>query len=143
MTTSGDNLRGMTIPVSPARLSRSWFAEGFTHMQFDDKSLTCRDCNKSFVFSGGEQEFFSAKGLVNEPKRCPNCRLMMRVQRNGEDMNRVAEVSCAECGVPTRVPFQPKGYRPVYCAYCFQTKKKEQTEQPAAAQEDEAAVVQY
>jgi CxxC-x17-CxxC domain-containing protein len=111
-------------------------AKGITRMEFEDKMLTCRDCNKQFVFSAGEQEFFSAKGLVNEPKRCPNCRLLMRIQRNGEDVNRVAEVSCAECGVPTRVPFQPKGYRPVYCAYCFQTKKREtQSDQPASTEE--------
>jgi CxxC-x17-CxxC domain-containing protein len=108
--------------------------KGIIRMEFEDKMLTCRDCNKQFVFSAGEQEFFSAKGLVNEPKRCPNCRLLMRIQRNGEDVNRVAEVSCAECGVPTRVPFQPKGYRPVYCAYCFQTKKREtQSETPETA----------
>ncbi|MDR3613126.1 MAG: zinc-ribbon domain containing protein [Candidatus Obscuribacterales bacterium] len=94
-------------------------------MVFQDKDLTCRDCSKTFVFSGGEQEFFSAKGLVNEPKRCPNCRILMRVQRSGEDPNRTAEVACAECGSPTRVPFQPKGYRPVYCSYCFRTKKLE------------------
>ncbi len=107
-------------------------------MAFEDKLLTCRDCNKQFVFSGGEQEFFAAKGLVNEPKRCPNCRLLMRIQRNGDDVNRVAEVSCAECGVPTRVPFQPKGYRPVYCAYCFQTKKKEIQAEPSVSSVDEA-----
>jgi CxxC-x17-CxxC domain-containing protein len=109
-------------------------------MGFEDKSLTCRDCEKQFVFSGGEQEFFAAKGLVNEPKRCPNCRLLMRIQRNGEDVNRVAEVSCAECGVPTRVPFQPKGYRPVYCAYCFQTKKRETQPEQAAESETEVEV---
>src|ERR1700679_1893065 len=94
-------------------------------MLFQDKDLTCRDCSKTFVFSAGEQEFFHAKGLINEPKRCPNCRILMRVQRSGEDPNRTAEVACAECGSPTRVPFQPKGYRPVYCSYCFRTKKLE------------------
>jgi CxxC-x17-CxxC domain-containing protein len=109
-------------------------------MGFEDKSLTCRDCEKLFVFSGGEQEFFAAKGLVNEPKRCPNCRLLMRIQRNGEDVNRVAEVSCAECGVPTRVPFQPKGYRPVYCAYCFQTKKRETQPETAVQSETQTEV---
>lgn len=115
---------------------------GFHSMVFDDKLLTCRDCSKQFVFSAGEQEFFSAKSLVNEPKRCPNCRLLMRIQRNGDDVNRAAEVSCAECGVPTRVPFQPKGYRPVYCAYCFQTKKRETpAEQPAAVDEEAVSVV--
>jgi len=108
-------------------------------MVFQDKELACRDCNKGFVFSAGEQEFFSAKGLVNEPKRCPNCRILMRVQRNGEDPARTAEVNCAECGAPTRVPFQPKGYRPVYCSYCFRTKKLEgQTGKEVATSESDA-----
>ena len=74
-------------------------------MVFQDKDISCRDCSKPFVFSAGEQEFFHAKGLINEPKRCPNCRILMRVQRNGEDPGRTAEVNCAECGSPTRVPF--------------------------------------
>ena len=99
--------------------------EGYRVMSFQNKDLVCRDCHKTFVFSAGEQEFFSAKGLVNEPKRCPNCRILMRVQRNGEDPSRTAEVNCAECGSPTRVPFQPKGYRPVYCSSCFRSKKLE------------------
>jgi CxxC-x17-CxxC domain-containing protein len=117
--------------------------QGITLMEFEDKMLGCRDCNKQFVFSAGEQEFFSAKGLVNEPKRCPNCRLLMRIQRNGEDVNRVAEVSCAECGVPTRVPFQPKGYRPVYCAYCFQTKKRETpSDTEITAPQDEEQIIE-
>ncbi len=92
-------------------------------MPFENKDLICRDCQKTFVFSAGEQEFFSAKGLINEPKRCANCRILMRVQRNGEDPKQTAEVSCAECGSSTRVPFQPKGYRPVYCSACFRMKK--------------------
>lgn len=94
-------------------------------MTFDDKLITCRDCQGTFVFSAGEQQFFSTKGLVNEPKRCPNCRLVMRLQRSGEDTSRAVEVNCAECGIATKVPFQPKGYRPVYCTYCFQNKKLE------------------
>ena len=94
-------------------------------MTLDEKTLSCRDCNQPFPFSIGEQEFFLQKGLKNEPKRCPNCRLVMRVQRNGDDLNRTSEVSCALCGTPTRVPFRPKGYRPVYCVGCYQVKKKE------------------
>lgn len=118
-------------------------AAGFCHpylmkvasMSIDEKTLICRDCNNPFVFSSGEQEFFLQKGLKNEPKRCPNCRLVMRVQRNGDDINRTSEVSCASCGLPTRVPFRPKGYRPVYCVGCFQTKKKEDVPVPAVSAE--------
>lgn len=92
-------------------------------MSIKNKNLICRDCQNVFVFSEGEQEFFNAKGLTNEPKRCANCRILIRMQRNGEDPKQTAEVNCAECGTPTRVPFQPKGYRPVYCSACFRTKK--------------------
>ncbi len=110
------------------------------YMAIQEKNLTCRDCNRVFIFSVGEQEFFSAKGLVNEPKRCPNCRLLMRVQRSGDDPSRTTEVNCAECGVPTRVPFQPKGYRPVYCTYCFRSKKAEVQENKEVAAGDITAL---
>src|SRR5262245_27789194 len=93
-------------------------------MLFEDKTLICRDCQKTFVFSAGEQEFFNTKGLNNEPKRCSNCRVLIRAQRNGEDPKQTTEVNCAQCGLPTRVPFQPKGYRPVYCGACFRLKKE-------------------
>ena len=39
----------------------------------NDKWLRCMECNKEFLFEGGEQEFFRQKGF-QEPKRCPECR---------------------------------------------------------------------
>lgn len=30
------------------------------------------------------------------------------------------DVTCAECGIETQVPFKPDGSRPVYCRDCFQ-----------------------
>ena len=41
---------------------------------FEDKTLVCKDCGNEFVFTAGEQEFYAQKGLVNTPKRCPECR---------------------------------------------------------------------
>lgn len=84
-----------------------------------DKLLKCCDCESFFVFSAGEQEFFSVRGLMNEPKRCPNCRVLLRVNRNGRDANSTAMVPCADCDAATRVPFQPTGRKPVYCSHCF------------------------
>ncbi len=104
-------------------------------MTFEDIDLACRDCGNTFVFSAGEQEFFAQKELYNRPRRCPNCRILVRVMRSGENPEKTAEVMCAECGTPTRVPFQPKGYRPVYCSYCFRTKKIEIQAKEASAQE--------
>jgi DNA-directed RNA polymerase subunit RPC12/RpoP len=38
-----------------------------------DKKIKCIDCNKDFIFSAGEQEFFEEKGY-SEPIRCKDCR---------------------------------------------------------------------
>jgi Probable zinc-ribbon domain len=38
-----------------------------------DRTLVCRDCGQSFVFTAGEQAFYSERGY-NEPQRCPACR---------------------------------------------------------------------
>lgn len=89
----------------------------------DDKLLTCFDCKAPFVFSASEQIFFEQKGLANVPKRCPNCRVVLRVYRNGGDLSKVSSVACADCGRETRVPFQPKGHRPVYCSFCLHVRK--------------------
>lgn len=46
---------------------------GDNKQEFEDRILICLDCAREFVFTAGEQRFFSNKGLA-EPKRCPLCR---------------------------------------------------------------------
>jgi len=94
---------------------------------YTDKSLTCRDCGASFVFTAGEQEFFASKGFTNEPTRCPECRSARNRERGGygrgfdrRERQMFAAV-CSNCGKETEVPFQPRGDRPVYCSECFET----------------------
>jgi hypothetical protein len=48
----------------------------------EDKNLVCKDCNKEFVFTVGEQEFYKEKGFENEPQRCPDCRRARKQERN-------------------------------------------------------------
>ncbi|MCX7745584.1 MAG: zinc-ribbon domain-containing protein [Clostridia bacterium] len=40
----------------------------------EDKTLSCKDCNTTFTFTVGEQQFYAEKGFTNEPLRCPDCR---------------------------------------------------------------------
>ncbi|MBI3943980.1 MAG: zinc-ribbon domain containing protein [Chloroflexi bacterium] len=103
---------------------------------FQDKTLTCRDCGQSFVFTSGEQEFYQSKGFNNEPTRCPSCR-QLRKQQNGGGGNAMASAAnpvnrqpkqmypavCDNCGATTEVPFKPTGRRPVYCYDCFTNKR--------------------
>ena len=95
-------------------------------MAYQDKSIQCSDCGKTFPFTAEEQEFFASKGYTNEPKRCPTCRSNRRSERNrtgGGSMSRgprqMFPAVCAQCGKETQVPFQPRGDKPVYCRDCF------------------------
>jgi CxxC-x17-CxxC domain-containing protein len=96
------------------------------------KNLTCTECGAIFIFSTGEQEFFNQRNLVNEPRRCPGCRLSMRFMRNGRDASQLSDVSCADCQKPTRVPFKPRGLRPVFCYDCLAQRKQVMNEGVAA-----------
>ncbi|MBA4027133.1 MAG: zinc-binding protein [Cyanobacteria bacterium DS3.002] len=90
---------------------------------FEDKTISCRNCRQPFVFSAGEQEFFSLKMLKNAPTRCPNCRITQRLERQGKDPALSSEVPCHECGAMARVPFKPNGSKPVFCSTCFQKQR--------------------
>jgi CxxC-x17-CxxC domain-containing protein len=92
---------------------------------FQDKTLPCKECGTSFVFSAGEQEFYQSRGLVHEPARCPSCRSQRRQQRAGGESVGAARAmytaQCANCGQEAQVPFEPRLGRPVYCSTCFAT----------------------
>ena len=46
-----------------------------------DRTLTCRDCGQTFVFTAGEQAFYSERGY-SAPLRCPSCRAARKQQRS-------------------------------------------------------------
>lgn len=98
-----------------------------------DKTLTCRECGASFLFTTGEQEFYASRGFENEPSRCPDCRAARRQGGNrsfssggyggggyGRYERPMFPAICSQCGKETQVPFQPRGDRPVYCSDCFE-----------------------
>ena len=105
-------------------------------MSYADKTLTCRDCGQAFVFTSGEQEFHAAKGFSNEPGRCQDCRAARKAERGGSSGGyssggyssgggygrqdrEMFSATCSTCGQEARVPFQPRGDKPVYCSNCF------------------------
>jgi CxxC-x17-CxxC domain-containing protein len=98
-------------------------------MSFADKTLTCADCGAPFTFTTGEQEFHAQKGFSNDPRRCPECRATRRQQRDGYSggssygggAREMFSATCATCGKEARVPFEPRGDKPVYCSDCFRS----------------------
>ena len=109
-------------------------------MAYTDMTLTCTDCNQSFTFTSGEQEFHAQKGFSNRPSRCPSCRAARKASGGGGGgggrsgggggfggggfgggggSRQMHPATCAQCGKETEVPFVPSGNRPVYCRDCF------------------------
>jgi ssDNA-binding Zn-finger/Zn-ribbon topoisomerase 1 len=60
-------------------------------MSYTDMTLVCRDCGKQFTFSAGEQEYYSRKGFLNEPVRCPECRRARKKARQGNTSEEVGQ----------------------------------------------------
>ena len=91
-----------------------------------DKTLTCADCGADFIFSSSEQDFFAERGF-STPRRCKSCRNAAKASRGsgrsfgrgGGSSREMHDVTCAQCGVRTQVPFKPSGDKPVYCRDCF------------------------
>lgn len=92
---------------------------------YQDEVLVCRDCGEEFTFTASEQEFFAEKGYTNKPIRCKSCR---NARKNSEFGDRrqdreMYDAVCASCGKRTKVPFQPRSDRPVYCSDCFSKRR--------------------
>lgn len=95
---------------------------------FTDRDLTCVECNQGFTFSVEEQEHHARMGFTNEPKRCSSCRAARKASSGrggggprggGGGQREFHNAVCADCGKEARVPFKPRGDRPVYCSACF------------------------
>ena len=84
---------------------------------FQDVTLTCRDCGSEFVWTAGEQQFFADKGFKNPPVRCANCRNAKKTAIAAT--RQMFTVTCSKCGGEAQVPFKPNGDRPVYCSKCY------------------------
>ena len=106
-------------------------------MSFSDITLTCKDCGNPFVFTAGEQEFYQQRGLMNQPGRCSDCRAARKATGGGGCASygggsrggsyggerEFFTATCSSCGKEARVPFQPRGDKPVYCSSCFETRR--------------------
>src|SRR2546422_10241247 len=112
-------------------------------MSFQDKTLTCRDCGREFIWTAGEQEFYAARGLQNAPTRCPEDRAARRAGGGGGGSsygNRggggggyggggggggyggppgMFTPARSKCGPEARGPLQPPGGKAACCSALF------------------------
>ena len=86
--------------------------------QFEDKTIICKDCQKEFVWSAREQDFYQKKGFENVPARCFDCRKLKKTERLQSRPQ--FEVKCEKCGKEDIVPFEIQKDLPLYCEKCFE-----------------------
>ena len=101
-------------------------------MAYEDRNLTCVECDSEFVFSADDQQFH-AEREYQDPKRCPSCRQAKRAGGGGYGgggggyggggSRQMYDAVCADCGSACQVPFMPTQDRPVYCSDCFSRHK--------------------
>jgi hypothetical protein len=84
--------------------------------EFQDKVLKCKDCGEEFIWTAGEQEFFSTRGFKNKPARCKECRKKNRQKVEAEYFS----VRCDNCRQVGDVLFRPQNPdAKIYCKKCF------------------------
>ena len=110
----------------------------------------CSLCGDAFAITSAEQAFRQDHRL-GQPDLCPECRAQQRAGRNAEIIALYKKAStvdtalttvspsrhggrsnvrgqmyatvCDACGSETRVPFVPRGDRPVYCRDCYNARR--------------------
>jgi CxxC-x17-CxxC domain-containing protein len=95
-------------------------------MRFTEKLLHCYNCKKSFVFTVEAQESRTSQGYPNDPTNCPTCHRTRKTRltsygskdENYNSHRQMFPVTCTQCGKATRVPFQPRQGKPIYCIDC-------------------------
>lgn len=111
---------------------------------------SCAACGKDFVVTPAEVAFRSEHRLTL-PELCPGCRSRQRSDRNADIVAAYAKAGdaayadvvvsaaaptrkgvvrgqlyatvCDSCGAETKVPFVPRGDRPVYCRDCYNARR--------------------
>jgi CxxC-x17-CxxC domain-containing protein len=110
-------------------------------LQLQDTIVTCSECGQEFTFSAGDQLSYSRRGQ-SKPSRCAFCRAALMIaggvrslsgsssdhggrgDHGGRNDHEMYAAVCHQCGKQTRVPFEPRGYRPVYCSACYQEQQR-------------------
>jgi CxxC-x17-CxxC domain-containing protein len=102
-------------------------------MEYQDRLLTCADCNGEFIFSASEQlVFFFGKQFRNDSRHCKHCRIKRLGRRvsQGSDPQALSlsrtetRAICYNCSVETILPLKPIMGRPVLCRPCIQSAQR-------------------
>jgi CxxC-x17-CxxC domain-containing protein len=103
-------------------------------MRMQDATRTCGKCGQVFTISAGEQVAYARRGQ-SSPAYCAFCRAAGMIasgahpaQASNDPHERSDHAMylavCDQCGKQTKVPFEPRGGRPVFCSNCYRDQQR-------------------
>ncbi len=103
-------------------------------MQLQGAILVCAECGQGFTLTAGEQLAYARKGQAR-PSQCAFCRAARMIangarnpsgssQQTQHSEHSMYSAVCSQCGKQTKVPFEPRSYRPVYCSDCYRLQRE-------------------
>ena len=112
-------------------------------MELEDRKISCLNCGKEFVYTVRDQEYYAKMGFKNPPKRCRECRALMKRERQfattaDGGSRELFKATCVVCGRPAYVPFKPTGCKPIYCRDCLVLEKMKKPQDQESASLDQA-----
>jgi len=117
------------------------------NMQLHGTTLTCSECGQEFTVTAGAAgaQLSSSRGGPSKPTRCAFCRAASMIAgdarvlressaeprgqsghliRSASSLREMYPAVCHQCGKQTKVPFEPRAYRRVYCPACYQAQHR-------------------
>lgn len=67
-------------------------------MSFEDKTITCVDCDQEFAHTAEDQARYAERGFTNDPKRCRECREKRKSDKDRQPEEGDITLVCSECG---------------------------------------------
>jgi len=87
-------------------------------MNLLDKWLHCVDCGQQFLWDAENRRGSWASIWGTGPNDAKNA-ATNAAMNDCIKPRAYTQVSCAQCGAPTYVPFVPRGTKPIYCRMCL------------------------
>ena len=81
----------------------------------EDLKIFCRSCQKEFLWSAKEQEYYQKKGFRKKPQRCNKCREKTNQLRN----ETMFYIHCGLCDKDGKMLNPPPKDRVAICEDCF------------------------
>ena len=79
-------------------------------IDYPDELIVCKDCQREFYFTAGEQKFYQEKGFTNSPTRCPQCRTARKLKAQAASL----EPNHPEATQPPPDPSGSLDFRPTF-----------------------------